>query len=130
MRTFRFALAALIAGSLLVAAPAAMASSGKGGDVKKSGHCSTTSTWKLKLGTDNSKIEVEFEVDQNVVGDTWNVRMTDNGTQIFKGKRVTQAPSGSFEVRQLTANLAGADHIVAKATNATTGEVCRGAASI
>jgi hypothetical protein len=130
MKTFRFALAAIIAGSLLAAAPVAMASSGKGGDVKKSGPCSTTSNWKLKLGTDNNKIEVEFEVDQNVVGDTWNVRMTDNGTQIFKGNRVTQAPSGSFEVRKLTANLAGADRIVAKATNATTGEVCRGVASI
>jgi hypothetical protein len=129
MKTFRFALAAIIAGSLLAAAPVAMASSGKA-DVKKSGPCTTTSTWKLKLGTDNNKIEVEFEVDQNVVGDTWNVRMTDNGTQIFKGRRVTQAPSGSFEVRKLTANLAGADRIVARATNPTTGEVCRGVASI
>jgi hypothetical protein len=98
--------------------------------VTKSGPCSAASTWKLSLKPDAGQIEVQFEVDQNVVGDTWNVRMTDNGTQIFKGKRVTQAPSGSFEVRKLTANLAGTDHIVGKATNPATGEVCRGAASI
>ena len=129
MKAVRFILATFLAGSLLAAAPMAMASNGKA-TVKKSGPCSATSTWKLALGLDNGRIEVQFEVDQNVVGDTWNVRMTDNGTQIFKGKRVTQAPSVSFEVRKLTANLAGSDHIVAKATNPTTGEVCRGAATI
>ena len=130
MKAVRFILATVLAGSLLAAAPVAMASNGKGGGVTKSGPCSAASTWKLSLKPDNGRIEVQFEVDQNVVGDTWNVRMTDNGTQIFKGKRVTQAPSGSFEVRKLTANLAGSDHIVAKATNPTTGEVCRGAATI
>ena len=121
MKAVRFALATFIAGALFAAAPSALASNGKGGGVQRSGKCSAASTWKLSLKPDNGQIEVQFEVDQNVVGDTWNVRMTDNGTQIFKGTRVTQAPSGSFEVRKLTANLAGADRIVAKATNATTG---------
>jgi hypothetical protein len=129
MKAVRFALATLLAGSLLAAAPSALASSGQA-TVTKSGPCSATSTWKLALGRDNGQIEVQFEVDENVVGDTWAVRMADNGTQIFKGRRVTQAPSGSFEVRKLTADLAGTDHIVAKATNLSTGEACRGAASI
>ena len=129
MKAVRFALAAMIAGSMLAAAPSALASSGKA-TIKKSGPCSASSTWKLSLGLDNGQIEAQFEVDENVVGDTWKVRMTDNGTKFLKGQRVTQAPSGSFEVRKLTANQAGTDHIVAKATNASTGEVCRGAASI
>lgn len=65
-----------------------------------------------------------MEVDSNRVGQTWTVRITDNGMQIFAGNRVTQAPSGSFTVRTLTANRAGVDHFVGTARNATTGESC------
>jgi hypothetical protein len=111
---------------LLGAAPAAMA---KDGDVIKRGACSRTSDWKLKLGPENGKIEVEFEVDSNRVGQTWHVRLTQNGTQIFSGTRVTKAPSGSFTVRKLTANKAGTDTIRGRAVNAATGETCVGAAS-
>jgi hypothetical protein len=110
--------------------PSALASGG-GADVVKSGSCSASSTWKLKLkAEDNGQIEADYEVDQNKVGVTWNVRMTDNGNVFFKGHRTTQAPSGSFEVRKLTDNLPGTDRIVARATNPATSEVCRGVASL
>jgi hypothetical protein len=112
---------------ILQLGPAALA---KGGGVTRQGSCSGTSTWKLKLSPDNGRIEVDFEVDQNRAGDTWAVRMKDNGVLFFSGQRVTQAPSDSFEVRKFTKNRAGADNIVAKATNQRTGEVCRGTATL
>ena len=128
-RGIRFGLAGLLALGLLTSAPAAFASGG-GGDVRKSGHCSAASTWKLKAKPDNGRIEVEFEVDSNVVGQSWNVVMKDNGVRFFKGTKVTQAPSGSFSVRKLITNMAGTDKISGKATNAATGETCAGSLSL
>jgi hypothetical protein len=43
---------------------------------------------------------------------------------------VTAAPSGSFEVRVVSANAAGTDGFRARAVNRATGEVCIGIASI
>lgn len=98
-------------------------------DVVKQGSCSASSDWKLKLSPDNGRIEVDFEVDQNVVGKVWNVVIGDNAMVVFRGQRTTLAPSGSFEVRRVITNQAGADNVVARATNPQTGEVCRGAAT-
>jgi hypothetical protein len=124
----RLILAGLVAATILAVAPAAFAKHGNG--VQKQGTCSAQSTWKLTAKPDNGRLEVEFEVDQNVNGDTWSVRLRDNGTTFFKGMRVTQAPSGSFTVHRFTNNQAGTDMITARAANQRTGEVCRGALSI
>ena len=98
-------------------------------DVIREGSCSARSDWKLKLSPENGRIEIEFEVDQNVVGQVWKVVIRDNGNLVFKGNKTTLAPSGSFEARRVVTNLAGADNVVARATNAQTGEVCRGSAT-
>jgi len=111
---------------LLSVAPMAMA---KDGDVIKRGSCSGASDWKLKLSPQDGRIEVEFEVDSNKVGQTWKVRLTKKGTQIFSGSRVTKAPSGSFTVRKVTANAAGNETIRGRAVNAKTGETCVGSAT-
>ena len=124
-------LAGLVAASILAVTPAAFAGSAKhGGGVQKQGRCDANSTWKLKAKPDNARLEVEFEVDQNVSGDTWNVRLRDNGMTFFKGTRVTVPPSGSFTVHRFTANQAGTDTITARAANQRTGEVCRAALTI
>ncbi|MEA2550908.1 MAG: hypothetical protein QOE25_677 [Actinomycetota bacterium] len=107
-------------------AGAAMA---KVGDVIERGSCSGSSDWKLKLSPEDGRIEVEFEVDSNKVGQTWHVRLTDNGTKVFGGSRVTQGSSGSFTVRKVTTDLAGTDHVKGHAMNSATGETCAGAAS-
>jgi hypothetical protein len=126
----RIGMAGLVAAALFGGvAPAAMAHGG-GGDVVREGPCSGASDWKLKAGPDDGQLEVEFEVDQNVVGDTWRVVLKDNGTVFFRGERTTQPPSGSFEVRRFTANQAGPDRIVGRATNTSTGETCRGALTV
>ena len=132
----RFALAGLLAGAMVLAVPvAASASHGNGltsggGGVKASGKCSAASTWKLKAKADNGRIELEFEVDSNVIGQTWNVVLTDNGTRVFKGTKITQGPSGSFTVHKRIANQAGTDKIGGKATNPATGESCAGSVSL
>jgi len=111
---------------LLGAAPVAMA---KDGDVIRRGACSGASDWKLKLSPQDGRIEVEFEVDSNKVGQTWQVRLTKNGNQIFSGSRTTQAPSGSFSVRKVTPNGVGNETIRGRAVNGATGETCVGSAT-
>ena len=75
-------------------------------------------------------IEVEYEVDQNVVGDTWRVRIFQNGDKIFGGTRTTKAPSGSFTVRLVASDPAGTDAFRATARNLSTDETCAGHASV
>jgi hypothetical protein len=103
-----------------------------GGDNRKqvSGSCTGNATSKLKAKPDDGQIEVQFEVDSNVVGQTWQFRLKDNGVVFASGTRVTQAPSGSFEVRRLTADQAGTDTIVGQARNPSTGETCRGTVTL
>jgi len=114
-------------GAAMLSIPAGVAA--KDGDIIRTGSCSANSDWKLKLSPENGRIEVEFEVDSNRVGQTWNVTLKRNGNMFFSGQRTTQAPSGSFEVRRLTNNGAGSDFIVGRAANPKTGEVCRGTAT-
>jgi hypothetical protein len=118
-----------LAGVLVASVMGVGTASAKEGDIIKTGTCSGASTWKLKLSPENGKIEVDFEVDQNVVGDTWRVSFRDNGVLVFRGSAMTQAPSGSFEVRKVIADRAGPDNIVAKARNLRTDEVCRASAT-
>lgn len=125
-RGLRIGLAGVVAAASLSVAPWAAANDD---DVIREGACSGSSDWKLKLSPENGKIEVEFEVDQNVVGDEWRVVMRHEGDVFFRGKRTTQGPSGSFEVRRVEQNLAGTDSFRARARNLDGDEVCRGSAS-
>jgi hypothetical protein len=121
----RISIAAALATVMIGATPALA----NDADVIRQGNCSGASDWKLKLSPENGKIEVEYEVDQNRNGQQWRVRILKNSNLIFSGTRTTQAPSGSFELRLVTANTAGTDNFVARATNVNSGETCRGAAS-
>jgi hypothetical protein len=112
---------------------ATTAASARGGDtsgVRTHGSCAGMSTWALHVKPDSGAIEVEFEVDETRNGVRWDVLMGDNNVRVFTGSAVTTAPSGSFTVRRVIANRAGIDHIVARATSRSTGEVCRGTANL
>ena len=122
----RFATVLLI--GLLFLIPASGALAGQG-DVIRQGSCSGRSDWKLKLSPEDGRIEVEFEVDQNVVGDRWRVTIRHDGAVAFRGTRTTGGASGSFEVRTVEPNHAGSDAFRARARNLSTGEVCVGGAS-
>ena len=122
-KILRVGVAALLTLSVAGAVPALA----KDGDVIRRGACSGASDWKLKLSPENGKIEVEYEVDSNKVGQTWQVRIVKNGNVIFRGARETKGASGSFTVRLVTGNTAGDDVFRARATHAD--EVCAGSAT-
>jgi hypothetical protein len=94
----------------------------KDGDVLVRGTCTGKSTSKHKLSAENGRIEVEFEVDQNRNGVTWNVVLTRDGVRVGQLARATRPPSGSFEARRVVANPAGRD--VVRATAHRAGETC------
>jgi hypothetical protein len=126
-RNFTLALAVVLAtGATLATAGPANARGGDG--VTASGQCSGNATWKLKAKPDNGRVEVEFEVDSNQVGQSWSVGLRDNGQRFFLGSRTTQAPSGSFSVHKLTANRAGSDVIRAFASHSS--QTCSGSVTL
>ena len=127
MRSIRTAAAAALTAAVLVGPVAGMALA-KDGDVIRRGACSGSSDWKLKLSDEDGRIEVEFEVDQNVVGDVWRVRIRHDGDLVFAGRRTTRGESGSFEVRIVEPDRAGDDAFRARAVNTSTGETCAGSA--
>jgi hypothetical protein len=111
------------AAALLVLGAPAFGKGAKDGDVRVTGTCTGPSTAKLKLSRDNGRIAVEFEVDQNRSGVSWNVALRKNGRLVATGVRVTRAPSGSFAFRRLLTNGRGPDVIKASARRAS-GEIC------
>jgi hypothetical protein len=126
MQKLTFIGIATLAAMLLAFAPTALAGGSKDGDgVIKRGTCTASSTWKLKVKSDDGRIETEFEVDQNRTGKRWRVTIARGGSNVFRGIRTTVAPSGSFTVRRLLAASAGTTRIVASATALQGGESCR-----
>ena len=124
---FRAMVATAVLGTLLIGGTA-MPVLAKDGDVIRRGSCSGNSDWKLKLSEEDGRIEVEYEVDQNVVGAVWRVRIRHDGDLVFAGRRTTRAPSGSFEVRILQRNRAGDDVFRGRAVHTRTGQTCGGRA--
>ena len=97
--------------------------------VIKTGKCSNGAGWKLKAKPEDRRLEVEFEVDQNVSGRRWNVVLKHNGAVFFRGARITRPPSGSFEINRRVGDRAGTDRIAATA-RAAAGGTCRAALGI
>jgi hypothetical protein len=122
----RFVFALVTAFVLLV--PAGIASAGQN-DVIREGSCADASDWKLKVSPEDGRLEVEFEVDQNVSGNRWRVSIRHDGDLAFRGIRTTRGASGSFEVRIVENDAAGPDTFSARARNLSTDEVCTGRAT-
>jgi hypothetical protein len=134
--TGRRSLGVLALGASLIiptamAAPA-MAKDGHGGGggggaaVTARGGCPGADGWKLKAKHDDSRLEVEFEVDTDVAGQVWNIALTDNGTSIFNGVRTTGIDGIEVEVH--SADRVGSDLIHAVATRGT--HVCVGSVTL
>ena len=122
------AVLAAFATPVALAAPALASGGSGGGGVTSTGACVGGGVFKLKAKHDNALIQVEYEVDTNRVGQSWAVRLTDNGATIYSGTVKTTAPSGSFTIRKATANRAGTDTIRAHATMGT--HSCGGTVSL
>ena len=128
-KIFGFTAAVLIVAAFAGAAPAAIAAPTAAAAVIRTGSCSGASTWKLTLKHDAGQIESDLEVQTPVAGQTWHYVMKDNGVRFAAGNKTTQA-DGSFSVTKFAPNQTGTDHILARASNLTTGEVCRATAAI
>jgi hypothetical protein len=130
MQKLTFIGIAALAAMLLALAPTALAGQSKGGKgIIKQGKCTGSSTWKLKVKSDDGRLQTEFEVDQNRVGKRWRVTLVRDGSTVFRGIRTTVAPSGSFTVRRLLAASTGTTRIVASAKALQSGESCRAVVS-
>lgn len=108
---------------VVTAVSASAAPTGRPG-VSATGSCTGGGTWELKAKTDDGQLEVEFEVDTNVAGQRFTVKVFDGPTTVFNGKAATAGRSGSFSVERLTADRAGVDTITARASRP--GNVCAG----
>ncbi len=100
---------------------------GGGGDddrVIETGSCSDGARWKLKVKTDDGRLEVEGEVDTNRSGQSWRWKIKDNGSVAAKGSATTGGRSGSFSVERKIADRAGTDKVTFRAKH--DGEVCSG----
>jgi hypothetical protein len=105
----------LALGVAVVLGTTALPASANSRDVIQKSSCSS-GVVKLKLSSDDGRIETEFEVDSNRTGQTWTVRIFHNGTRVAKTTGVTKGRSGSFDVHRLLANGAGPDSVRATAT--------------
>lgn len=104
----------------------------KGGDgrVIKRGSCSASADWKLKAKPDDGRLEVDFEVDSNRVGQRWTWTIRHDGRTVSSGTRTTKAPSGSFSVERRIVDARGRHTVSATARNKRTGETCRASVRI
>ena len=126
-KVMRLVLACVLVPALLAIAPVAYASSN---DVTHRGACSSSSHWQLELNKESGgRIEADLEVYTNAAGQTWRIRMADNGTLFWHGRRTTES-DGNFDVDKYTTDLSGSDTIVGRSVSLTTGEVCRAKATI
>jgi hypothetical protein len=122
-----FAAPAAVAMTAVILSAAVAPAVANDGDVRRSGSCSPSGTWKVKASPEDGRIEVEGEVDSNVKGQTWKWRIVHNGSVTAKGTAATAGPSGSFEVERTVVNLKGDDHLKFRAHNASSDETCSGA---
>ena len=117
-------LSALSLGLVGEGATSASASDDDDDRVLVTGRCSAGAEWKLKVKTDDGRLEVEGEVDSNVAGQRWRWTLRHNGSVSDRGAATTTARSGSFEVERKVVDLAGTDALVFRAVR--DGQVCRG----
>ena len=90
----------------------------------REGSCTGSADWKLKVKTDDGRLEVEGEVDSNQTGQRWSWAINHNGSVSARGTSRTTARSGSFSIERKIVNLRGTDRVAFRAVHA--GQVCRG----
>lgn len=116
--------------ALSIATVGATVAQAAAGEVRVKGACSGTSEWELRITPRGDTFRVRWDVDSGVVGQSWQMSLDHNGTQIASGTRVTNANAeAEFRLRGVP-NLAGTDTFTGHATNPATGETCTGTASI
>lgn len=127
--TGHLAAVAVSACALLVASPSAWARDGDDREVRARGVCTAGATTKLRLKSDDGRIEVQLEVDQNRTGVRWRIVLVHERRVAWRGSARTSGPSGSFEVERRLRDLPGFDAVTARAS-APGGLTCRVSATL
>jgi hypothetical protein len=105
----------------------AVAQAGNDGRVIREGNCSGAANWKLKANPENrGRVAVEYEVDTNVRGQRWRVRLFHDGNRAMSRVFVTRGRSGSFTVRDLMFDRRGTDRFRARAMRIGGPQDCKG----
>jgi hypothetical protein len=122
-RMLRLTVAGMMLAGLMGLAGTARASDDR--EVIRRGNCSQASDWKLRIRTDGpDRLDLEFQGGE-IPNQTWQVRMSYNGTTVFNGTARSGA-DGEFDVDREVANKAGLDTLRGSARNTVTGETCQG----
>jgi len=82
------AAAAIAVTGLVAVAPTASA---KGDQIKRSGDCSSSSDWKVKVKTKKGQLRTDFWVKNNAVGQEWTYTLTSGGTTVGPVVKSTRA---------------------------------------
>jgi len=116
--------AAVATAVLSLAAPPALARNND--DRERRGSCSGSTDWKVKVGPENGRLEVEGEIDSSRRGQTWRWRLYHNGSLSAHGLRTTSSSSGSYKIRRISVDLRGTDRFTLRARNTRNNELCVG----
>src|SRR2546430_876338 len=111
----------------LTAAPAHARHGDHGGDndVRVTGTCGRGATAKLRLKSEDSRIEVRFEVEHIRVAGRWRLTFVREGRVAYRGHVRARR---SFEVRRRLTDLPGADRVSVRAVGPR-GLTCAAAAT-
>ncbi|HSF60901.1 MAG TPA: hypothetical protein VLA69_04345 [Gaiellaceae bacterium] len=127
MRSHRVLLGLAVLSSALALPLSAGADDGPD-DVRRTGTCSRSSEFRLRLRSDDDVIRVEFEIESNRRGARWAVILLHERRIVFRGNLRTD-DGGSVELRRSVPNWFGADSFVVRATGPRS-ETCRVSAQL
>ena len=128
----RIALAtAALTGTALLAVPVAATAAPIRADVEreKDGMCSSSSTWDFNLEKEHGRIDIDVDVDSRAAGQKWTVKITHEGKTVYNKTRPTDR-EGEIDVSRNVNDTRGKDKVTFRATNNSTGEVCRASLTI
>jgi hypothetical protein len=114
--------AALVLAVAIPALAAGPAQARSGDEVRRTGSCTGSADVTIKAKPDDSRIEIEAEVDSNHNGQVWRWSLRHNGDLSYRGRARTVAPSGSFTIERKPLDLSGADSFKFRARHS--GQVC------
>ncbi len=121
-------LSLVLGAAALVTAPSAAA--GDGGTTKDVDSCSNSSTYKLKVSTeDDGRLKVVGVVWSDD-DDVWSWKLKHNDDVSAKGEVKAKDADRSLRIVRTMVDLVGPDTVGFRAENQSTGEVCRGDLSI
>lgn len=101
------------------------ASPDRGTDAEKRGGCSAGNTrYDFEVDRDDGRYEINFEVDSNVRGQQWRVRLFESGNRYYS-RVLTTDREGEVEAERDRSFSPGPDAFRARAVNLGNGVVCK-----